>query len=668
MGDENPIRTYGNYSKPSHEGYRNTIELPVGNNMVPFRSDTIRLVQNGCSFHGLRFEDPNQDLKDFLKLVDSLDLDGSITTWEDLTTRFLAQFFPPGRTAKLRNDILIFQQHYGESLSEAWTRFKDLLQKVPHHGIDLWLQDLALYDNESWNDPRDFAKPVKAIALPQDVPSTSDRRLIELENQVQRLMEAHLAPTQPTQVNKITTSCEICSGPHDTQYCMEDPEQAFVEYASSRTDEAGGKWYTFKPEQNNLGDTYNPSWRSHPNLRWRQPQNSQNNFSNPPNRFQPNGSILNRSFNNRPQSFNNQSNLEGLVSNFMASQDARLSKFEANFKQQQSEMTNKIDIVLKAITDRIAGALPSHTEENISQASLLQTGTGIKLQQPKEPEPTLEDEFLDLHLNLSVLEVLAHTSIYNAILDKYVESLELGKNRSAFVQGEVPTKMEDPRLFTLPCRLGDSKPLDTLADLGSCINIIPLYLFKKLNIELLEETGHIFGLANKTKSYPVGIVKDVEVHIGKLKLLNDFYVIDMKKDPETPLLVGRGFLATANAVIDCRMAKIAVGEGITRSVFGVKGVDLGEEKAPYRTTLGKKESYKPRPRTDGVGARTPYYARKDFLDCHLPEEWEIARDAELNSFKDTLVFRRMVEFLGAILINLKSNLWESESLIKNPIN
>ncbi|GJZ81293.1 hypothetical protein Tco_0646287 [Tanacetum coccineum] len=131
MGDENPIRTLGDYSKPSHEGYRNTIEIPVGNNV-----------------------------------------------------------------------------------------------------------DLALYDNESWNDPRDFAKPVKAIAFPQYVPSTSDCRLIELENQVQLLMESHLAPTQPTQVNKITTTCEIYSGPHDTQYCMEDPEQAFVEYASSRTDEA----------------------------------------------------------------------------------------------------------------------------------------------------------------------------------------------------------------------------------------------------------------------------------------------------------------------------------------------------------------------------------------------------------------------------------------------
>ncbi|GJW62941.1 MAK10-like protein [Tanacetum coccineum] len=238
-----------------------TLSLLEGNNVVPLRSDTIRLVQNGCSFHGLRSEDLNQHLKDFLKLVDSLDLDGSISTWEDLTTRFLAQFFPPGRIVKLRNDILMFQQHHGESLSKAWTHFKDLLQEVPHHGIDLWLQvqifydhvnpvirrtidqsaggklcdlnpkeswaileDLALYDNESGNDPRDFAKSVKAIALPQDVPSTSDRCLTELENQVQCLMDVHLAPTQPTQMNKITTPCEICSGPHDTQCCMENPE------------------------------------------------------------------------------------------------------------------------------------------------------------------------------------------------------------------------------------------------------------------------------------------------------------------------------------------------------------------------------------------------------------------------------------------------------------
>ncbi|GJQ96983.1 MAK10-like protein [Tanacetum coccineum] len=245
---------------------------------------------------------------------------------------------------------------------------------------------------------------------------------------------------------------------------------------------------------------------------------------------------------------------------------------------------------------------------------------GSGTQQPEELEPTLKDEFQDLHLNLLDLKVLAQALIYNAMLDKYVESLELGKNGLAFIQGEVSVKMEDPEIFTLPCRLEDSKTFDTLADLGSCVNIIPLCIFKKLNIRLLEEIDHIFGLDDRTKSYPVRIVKDVEVRIGKLKLLNDFYVIDMKKDLETPLLVGRGFIAIVNSVIDYRKAKIAVGEGITILVFGVKGVDLGEEEAPYWTTLRKKESYKPRPRSDRIGAQTPYYARKDFLDCHLPGE------------------------------------------------
>nr|GEW43966.1 MAK10-like protein [Tanacetum cinerariifolium] len=184
-------------------------------------------------------------------------------------------------------------------------------------------------------------------------------------------MEAHLALTLPTQVNKISTLCEICSGPYDTQYCLENPKQAFVEYASSRTDEAEGKWYTFKPEQNNLGDTYTPSWKTHQNLRWRQPQNSQSNFSNPPNRFQTNSLILNHSFNNNPQNFNSQSNLEGLVSNFMASQEARLYKFEADFKQQQSEMSNKIDTVLKASTDQLGGSLPSDIVKNLKLSTSL---------------------------------------------------------------------------------------------------------------------------------------------------------------------------------------------------------------------------------------------------------------------------------------------------------
>ncbi|GJX87716.1 hypothetical protein Tco_0339730 [Tanacetum coccineum] len=76
MENENLHRTLGDYSKHSHKGYRNTIEILDGNNAVPLRSDTIRLVQNGCSFYELRSEDPNQHLKDFLKLMDLLDFNG----------------------------------------------------------------------------------------------------------------------------------------------------------------------------------------------------------------------------------------------------------------------------------------------------------------------------------------------------------------------------------------------------------------------------------------------------------------------------------------------------------------------------------------------------------------------------------------------------------------
>ncbi|GJW69606.1 hypothetical protein Tco_0126523 [Tanacetum coccineum] len=196
------------------------------------------------------------------------------------------------------------KEHHVDSISEAWTRFKDLLQKslimastfgskskffmtmlIPSRDEPLTIRSVLEDQGISLNG--------QGIALPQDVPSTSDRCLIKLENQVQRLMEAHLAPTQPTQVNKITTSCEICSGPHDTRYCMEDLEQAFVEYASSRTDKAGC----------------------------------------PPTMVQ----IPTVPSNNHPRSFHNLNKiLMDLVSCFVASQDARLSKFEADFKQQQT--------------------------------------------------------------------------------------------------------------------------------------------------------------------------------------------------------------------------------------------------------------------------------------------------------------------------------------------
>ncbi|GJX00094.1 hypothetical protein Tco_0184007 [Tanacetum coccineum] len=148
-----------------------------------------------------------------------------LSTWKDCKT---PQRYPNVPTTSRRISL------------KSMNSFQGLTPKSPSSWHrSLAPKDLALYDNKSWNDPRDFGKPVKAISLPQDVSIISDHCLIELEHQVQRLMEAHIASRQPTQVNKITSSCEICSGPHDTQYCMENPEQAFLDYASSRISEMG---------------------------------------------------------------------------------------------------------------------------------------------------------------------------------------------------------------------------------------------------------------------------------------------------------------------------------------------------------------------------------------------------------------------------------------------
>ena len=60
---------------------------------------------------------------------------GSITTWEQMTEKFLLKYFLLAKTAKLRNDISSFVQMDLETLYNAWERYKDLLRRCPHHRL-----------------------------------------------------------------------------------------------------------------------------------------------------------------------------------------------------------------------------------------------------------------------------------------------------------------------------------------------------------------------------------------------------------------------------------------------------------------------------------------------------------------------------------------------------
>ncbi|GJW28267.1 homeodomain-like protein [Tanacetum coccineum] len=69
---------------------------------------------------------------------------GSIKTWEDLKTKFLNKYCPPGRTAKKMEEINNFQQEPDETLFQAWERFKELLMKCPQHYLTKMQMELDL--------------------------------------------------------------------------------------------------------------------------------------------------------------------------------------------------------------------------------------------------------------------------------------------------------------------------------------------------------------------------------------------------------------------------------------------------------------------------------------------------------------------------------------------
>jgi hypothetical protein len=62
----------------------------------------------------------------------------SITTWEQLTQRFLNKYFPPGKATNIQAEIINFSQFEEESLPEAWERLQDKLRSCPHHGFEKW--------------------------------------------------------------------------------------------------------------------------------------------------------------------------------------------------------------------------------------------------------------------------------------------------------------------------------------------------------------------------------------------------------------------------------------------------------------------------------------------------------------------------------------------------
>ncbi|XP_038891627.1 uncharacterized protein LOC120081019 [Benincasa hispida] len=97
-----------------------------------------------------------------------------------------------------------------------------------------------------------------------------------------------------------------------------------------------------------------------------------------------------------------------------------------------------------------------------------------------------------------------------------------------------------------------------LCDLEASINLMPLSIFKKLNIDNARPTTITFKLADRSITYPEGKIEDVLVQVDKFIFPADFIILDYEADKEMPIFLGRPFLATGLALIDVQKGELTI--------------------------------------------------------------------------------------------------------------
>ena len=271
MAEDRNQRPLKDFAQPSDDEPSSSIVNPtIPANNFKLKPSLLQLVQQN-QFASLPSENPNQHLKVFIQLADTFKTNGatpeairlrlfpfslrdkaltwldslpanSITTWDDLRKVFLARYFPPSKTAVFRNQITRFTQIQGESLFEAWERYKDLLRICPHHGLESWLIIHTFYNGLHYNTKMtiDAAaggalmnKPYpEACALIEDMAQNhcqwgTERATVEKKeaqggiheissiDMMQAKMDAlalkveHMY-TNPTTTAAVSSECEIC--------------------------------------------------------------------------------------------------------------------------------------------------------------------------------------------------------------------------------------------------------------------------------------------------------------------------------------------------------------------------------------------------------------------------------------------------------------------------
>lgn len=106
-----------------------------------------------------------------------------------------------------------------------------------------------------------------------------------------------------------------------------------------------------------------------------------------------------------------------------------------------------------------------------------------------------------------------------------------------------PPKIGEPGSFFIPCQVGDLDFQNALADLGTSINVMSLYVADKLFLPPLTPTMMSIQFVDGSIKYTKGTVDNVFVQVKGFVISVDFVVLDVEdQDSNVSLVFGKPFL------------------------------------------------------------------------------------------------------------------------------
>nr|GEX11134.1 reverse transcriptase domain-containing protein [Tanacetum cinerariifolium] len=149
--------------------------------------------------------------------------------------------------------------------------------------------------------------------------------------------------------------------------------------------------------------------------------------------------------------------------------------------------------------------------------------------------------FKDMSFEISFVDALILMPKFASTLKALIGNKEklsemartpLNEHRSAVLLKKLPEKLGDPGKFLIPCDFPGMAECLALADLGASINLMPLYVWKKLSLSDLTSTCMTLELADRSISRSVGVAEDVYIKVGSFHFPADFVVVDFDADPQ----------------------------------------------------------------------------------------------------------------------------------------